>query len=82
MKKFLVAIAMVAALSGCYSSKDANRALDSAGYSNVEIHGRDWFACGEGDFYATKFTAVNPVGKPTQGAVCSGFIFKNATIRH
>lgn len=68
-------------LGGCSNPQDAERALTGAGYSNIQTHGFDLFACSDSDFYSTKFTATNPAGKPVSGVVCSGLLFKNATIR-
>lgn len=81
MKKILIAAVLSLMLVGCSSSNDANRALTKAGYTEIQTHGWAPFACGEGDFFATKFTAVNPAGQRVDGVVCSGLLFKNATIR-
>lgn len=51
------------------------------GYKNIQTHGFDLFACSEDDFYSTKFTATNPAGQQVSGVVCSGLIFKGATVR-
>jgi len=83
MKRILMAILILVAIAsyGCTSQDDAERALYSAGYTYVEVGGFDMFACGDGDFYHTKFTATNPQGKRVSGVVCSGLFFKGATIR-
>ena len=83
MKKVLVvALMMLAAASaGCSSPQDAERALTNAGFTQIRTHGYDWFACSRDDFYHTKFTAMNPQGQRVSGVVCSGLIFKSATIR-
>lgn len=80
--KYLGFLFLVVMLAGCSNSSDARRALDAAGMTNIQTHGWAPFACGEGDFFSTKFTATNPQGKQVSGAVCSGLIFKNATIRY
>lgn len=72
---------LTAGLGGCSSSANAERALSSAGYRNIQTHGFDLFACSEDDFYRTKFTATNPAGQQVSGVVCSGLIFKGATVR-
>ena len=72
---------MILLLSACTSEKDANRALNAAGYTEIQVGGYDFWACGEDDFFHTKFTAKNPAGKNMKGTVCSGLFFKNATIR-
>ena len=77
-----IAILLMAILiSGCTDPIDAKRVLLDAGYSDVKAAGYDIFACGEGDIYATKFTAKNPIGRPVSGTVCTG-LFKGSTIRH
>ena len=68
-------------MSACSNSEDAHRALNNAGYTNIKAGDYDWFACGQDDFYHTKFTATNTVGKQVSGVVCSGLLFKSATIR-
>lgn len=64
----------------------AVRALETQGYSNIQIMEQAWFAvglrgCDESD--AVRFTAVatNPVGKQVKLYVCSGVVLKGATIR-
>ncbi|AHX12914.1 hypothetical protein CH75_06295 [Dyella jiangningensis] len=81
MKKIIAVLAVAAVLSGCYNGDDARRALSAQGFSDVEVTGHAWFACGKDDFYATSFTATNSQGKRVSGAVCSGFMFKNSTVR-
>lgn len=81
IKKLLSIIALTLLLTGCYNSNDAQKALQSEGLTQVQVTGHAWFACADDDFYATSFTAINVHGKQVSGAVCSGFIFKNSTIR-
>ncbi len=68
------------------NEKVAIRALDSQGYSNIKITDHSWFAvslrgCDKGD--AARFTAkaTNPTGKETEVYVCTGWLFKGATVR-
>lgn len=68
-------------LSGCTSKEDAERALYGAGYSDANISGYNIMGCTYGEFVRTRFVAKNPVGNVVEGTVCSGFVFKNATIR-
>ena len=77
----LLAICLILLLSACSSPNDATRALQGAGYTNIQTGGYKWFSCGQDDFYHTKFTATNPAGRTVSGVVCSGFLFKDATIR-
>lgn len=81
MKMIIVMLAVVI-LSACTCSNDARRALTAAGYTNIQPGDYAWFACSKDDFFHTKFTATNPLGKTVSGVVCSGLIFKNATIRY
>lgn len=64
----------------------AVRALETQGYQNIQVVDHVWFAvgmrgCGEKD--AARFTvrATNALGKNVELYVCSGWIFKGATIR-
>lgn len=82
MKRILLGLS-VAILAGCTSSDGATRAtraLDSAGYSQIQITGFRFFGCGEDDNFRTGFAAVGPTGKPVTGVVCGGFL-KGSTIR-
>lgn len=81
MKKFIMTVLAVAALSGCTDADNAERILESNGYSNIQITGYNWFGCSEDDFQHTGFNAVGPTGKPVTGTVCSGIFFKNSTVR-
>jgi hypothetical protein len=78
MRTLILAAAL--ALTGCTSHNDAKRALEGAGYTNIELGGYAWFDCGRGDDFATEFKATGPTGKRVQGAVCTGW-FKGSTIR-
>ena len=80
MKKILTIAAVMVFLSGCTDKNIANKALESAGFTDVKITGWNPLACGEDDTYATGFIAINPQGKVVEGTVCSG-VFKGATIR-
>lgn len=69
-------------LAGCTSENDAMRALQADGYKDIRLTGYDWFACSKDDTFHTGFTATNRDGKKVSGVVCSGLIFKSATIRY
>ena len=87
----LTALIIVLFLGSCargalISEDIAVRALDTQGYSDITITDHSWFAigmrgCDEKD--AARFTATtkNPAGKEVQVYVCTGWIFKGATIR-
>jgi len=80
-KSLIVALSLIAALSaGCTSSGDATRALQGAGYTNIELTGYRFFGCGEDDTFHTGFQAVGPTGQRVSGVVCSG-VLKGATVR-
>ncbi|HCC23440.1 TPA: hypothetical protein DF272_04685 [Candidatus Falkowbacteria bacterium] len=70
----------------CVSREEARQALETQGYSEVEILDHVWFfigwrGCESSD--AAKFTAKaqNPAGKKVEIFVCMGWPFKGATIR-
>lgn len=67
---------------GCTNAKDANRALNAEGFTNIEVTGYNFLACSQDDFYHTGFIATNSQGNRIKGTVCSGIFFKNATIRY
>lgn len=81
LNHIVISVALIILLSACTNSNDATLALSGAGYTDIKTGGYDWFACGEDDFYHTKFTATNPAGDRVNGVVCSGLLFKSATIR-
>lgn len=66
--------------NGCTRPDVAMRVLSENGYTNIEITGYRFFMCGEGDQFATGFTATSPNGTFVSGCVCSGWM-KGATIR-
>lgn len=80
MKKILVLIALLT-LTACTDEATATRILQHEGYTNIQMTGYNFFACGKEDFYRTGFTAMKN-GYRIDGAVCSGLFFKNATIRY
>lgn len=68
-------------LVGCSAPDTATKALKGAGYSQIKITGWSPFSCSKDDTFSTGFEAKGPAGVSVTGAVCSGLIFKNATIR-
>ena len=68
-------------LLGCSAPDTATKALKGAGYSQIKITGWSPFSCSKDDTFSTGFEAKGPTGVSVTGAVCSGLIFKNATIR-
>ncbi len=81
MKRILLLVILALSLTGCYNGNDARNALEAQGFTDIEITGHSWIACSEDDFYNTGFVATNPQGKRVKGTVCSGFLFKNSTVR-
>ena len=81
MKKIILMVAIGLMLVGCTSKEDANRALRSQGFTDIHITGYDFLSCSKDDFYHTGFTAKNMQGITVRGTVCSGLIFKSATVR-
>lgn len=81
MYKYLITLAAVLCLTACTDQKEAKRALESAGFTQIEFTGYGWFDCNEDDFFKTEFRAIGPTGVKAEGTVCSGLLFKNATIR-
>lgn len=66
---------------GFTDKKTTQRVLEQNGYTSIHLDGYAWFACSDRDWFATKFYATSPSGSRVTGAVCSGLLFKNATIR-
>lgn len=81
MKKLLTLFSIILLLSACSSSSDANKALKANGFTEIKTFGRAFFACSEGDTFATKFQATNAKGERVTGTVCSGWL-KGSTIRY
>ncbi len=64
----------------------ASEALQKLGFTDINITKKDWFlvgfkGCGEGD--SVKFSAIakNPRNQTVEVYVCSGWLFKGATVR-
>jgi hypothetical protein len=79
MKKIL-ALAILLAISACYSTNDATKALTESGYTDIVLHGHAMWSCSKDDTFSTEFEATSPSGVRVTGAVCSGW-FKGKTIR-
>lgn len=81
MKRILLLSLLVLSITACSNQGDAVAALHKQGFTDVETTGWSAFACSEDDFYSTGFSATNSQGVRVTGTVCSGFLFKNSTIR-
>jgi hypothetical protein len=70
---------------GCVQQDVARRALENAGYTEVQITDHKWFAvswrgCGN-DAARFDATAKNPKGDYVDVYVCAGWLLKGSTIR-
>jgi hypothetical protein len=82
----LVFLTVVIFRGAWVDKSEAVRALETQGYSNIQISDHNWFfvgfrGCENSDaaqFYAN---ATNPAGKQVRLFVCVGWPFKGATIR-
>ena len=80
MYKRFAMLAVTLGLAGCTDAGHAVDLLTRQGYTNVQTHGYDWFACSEDDVFQTRFSATAPTGARVNGTVCKGW-FKSSTIR-
>ena len=71
MSKAWPCLAAVLAL-GCADSEGARRALETDGYSQIEITGWRLNSCPPASSAATGFAARHPLGHPVTGYVCGG----------
>ena len=75
----VVAAIFFAMLPKWMRGEEVKSVPETAGYSQIELHGFVFLPCGE-DLFGMGFTAKGPTGKDAKGAVCKG-IFKGATVR-
>ncbi len=83
----MLIVALIFESFGMLVSKDrAVKALTDQGFSNITVTKRAWFlvgmrGCSGSD--AVRFTAkaTNPAGKNVEIYVCTGLLFKGATMR-
>lgn len=80
MKKLIAVMMVNAALVGCSDEVASRETLRKSGFTDIEITGYKWNACGEDDTYSTGFIATNPTGQRVSGVVCCG-IMKACTVR-
>lgn len=73
--KLILALLASATLAGCTSSDDAYRALQGAGYRDIQITGYAFFGCDDKDTFHTGFKAIGQDGSHVAGVVCAG-LFK------
>lgn len=79
----LAGLAVVGIASSATRTDPAKQvaAVEAYGFTNVEMKGWAWFACSEDDDLKYAFTARDARGRPVQGALCSGWFLKGATVR-
>ena len=65
----------------CVDSARTKQVLEQQGYLDIVPAGYGWFACGDDDFYSTRFSAISPSGHRVAGVVCTGLFLKASTIR-
>lgn len=73
-------VLVLAFLVGCTNPSAARNALESSGYTHVEMTGAGWFGCGESET-VDGFKALNPAGLLVTGKVCCGLLLKGCTVR-
>lgn len=78
----VIAVASLGAvvLCGCTDPDASKRALEDAGYVDIQTGGYAWLACSHDDNFATRFSATGPTGRHVAGVVCRGWL-KSSTIR-
>lgn len=83
MQKYIAILTLLICtiFAGCTNPNHAIEVLSDNGYTDIQMTGYNFFACGQDDLYHTGFTAKGPTGKTINGTVCEGLLFKNATIR-
>lgn len=79
--KYILAAALAVMLS-CTDEGASRRALEAAGYTDIEFHGYSAFRCGKGDDSCTEFSATGPTGRRVRGVVGCGIgCSKGCTVR-
>lgn len=77
----IAAVLSITMLTGCTDKEGAERVLELNNFTEIRITGYAWLSCSDRDTVKTGFVARAPNGQITKGAVCSGLLFKNSTIR-
>jgi hypothetical protein len=78
--RYLFLAVALLALTACTDNDEATRALQGAGYHDIQMSGSRWFGCDTDDMFATGFEAKGATGTPVTGVVCSGPL-KGSTVR-
>lgn len=69
-----------ALLVGCTKEADVQKYAKMEQWDSYKITGTCYLSCGKGDFFRTEFEAIKNNEK-IQGCICSGLLFKGATLR-
>lgn len=77
----IAAALSITMLTSCTDPDGAKRVLELNNFTEIRITGYAWLSCSDRDTVKTGFIARAPNGQITKGAVCSGLLFKNSTIR-
>lgn len=64
----------------CTAPEWSRVALTSQGFTDIQMGGYMWFACGRDDGFSTSFAAKNTLGQRVEGVVCCGLL-KSCTVR-
>ncbi len=80
MRNILAIAVLLSVLCACSDQDGAIRALEDAGYKEIQVGGAVPLRCGKGDSYSTAFRAKGATGRQVDGVVCAGML-KGSTIR-
>ena len=78
-KKLILIIFLV--LTSCSREEDVEKYAKLEKWESYKATGYCWFGCSKDDFYQTSFEAITKEGDRIEGCTCSGFLFKNTTLR-
>ena len=68
-------------LSSCSDKEGAEKTIKHYGFKPIKVGGYAFFSGGQGDFFTTKFKAIDINGDTIEGVVTKGLIFKGSTVR-
>ena len=69
MLRFLLAVIILSAVTGCQDAQKVKRSLNGRGYSQVELAGYTSSSCG----MAIGFNAITQEGARITGVICSAW---------
>jgi hypothetical protein len=78
-----IALLALVLVAGCSDPKEARRAAESFGFTDVRITGYRFGGCSRDDASRTGFVATNAQGREVSGVVCSSWspFGKSSTVR-